>query len=132
MFEKTLMPRFSETDALGHISNTALPVWFEDARQPIFEIFTPTLAIDTWPLILARLEVDFIAQIYYGTEVTLKTSISRLGNSSVEIYQEAWQKKNVAAKGRTTLVYFDHETQKSKPISGDLRVQLERCTLNIT
>ncbi|MDN3640103.1 thioesterase family protein [Simiduia curdlanivorans] len=121
MFEKIIQPRFSETDALGHISNTTLPVWFEEARQPVFKIFTPTLAIQTWPLILARFEIDFTAQIYYGQEVLIKTGISRIGTSSLNVYQEAWQNQQRVAIGTTTLVHFDYETQKPSPISESQR-----------
>ncbi|MBB3168670.1 acyl-CoA thioesterase [Simiduia aestuariiviva] len=124
LFEKVIAPRFSETDALGHVSNTTLPVWFEDARQPVFELFTPTLDVNNWPLILARFEVDFTAQLFYGKDVLIKTGLSRLGNSSLEVYQEAWQADILAAKGRTTLVHFDYTTQKAKPIDDLLRQQL--------
>ena len=34
MFHHEIEPRFNDTDALGHISNTAFPAWFEQA-QPI-------------------------------------------------------------------------------------------------
>jgi acyl-CoA thioester hydrolase len=125
-FEHRIEPRFSETDALGHISNTILPVWFEDARQPVFKLFTPTLDIKTWPLILARFEVDFTAQIFYGHEVLIKTGFSRLGNSSLEVYQEAWQRGQRTARGRTTLVHFDYQAQQAKPIAGELRESLSR------
>ena len=43
MLVDTITPRFCDTDALGHISNTTLPVWFEGARDPIFRWFTPDL-----------------------------------------------------------------------------------------
>ena len=32
MFHYETEPRFSDTDALGHINNTVYPVWFEQAR----------------------------------------------------------------------------------------------------
>ncbi|MHC1654043.1 hypothetical protein ACODUL_12265 [Stenotrophomonas maltophilia] len=35
----TVFPRFSEVDVLGHVTNTALPVWFEEGRQAIFRHF---------------------------------------------------------------------------------------------
>ena len=124
MFERTIQPRFSETDALGHISNTTIPVWFEDARQPVFQIFTPDLEIQTWPLILARFEIDFMAQIYYGEDVIIKTGISRLGKSSLDVYQEVWQKQKLAAKGTTTLVHFNYQTQKASPITEEQRSSL--------
>ena len=75
MFSMTVEPRFSETDALGHINNTVLPVWFEQARTPIFKIFTPSLAIDQWELILAKIDVSFLKQIFYGIDVEVRTFI---------------------------------------------------------
>ena len=56
--------RFCETDALQHVSNTALVAWFEAAREPIFRMFTPELDLQNWPLILASYKVDFLAQIF--------------------------------------------------------------------
>lgn len=126
MFEKNITPRFCETDALGHVSNTTLPIWFEDARQPVFQLFTPDMDIATWPLILARYEIDFTAQIYFGKDVTVKTGFSRIGNSSVEVYQEAWQEGKLAAKGKTVLVHFNYKTQKPAPIAGAMRDSLNQ------
>ena len=40
MFIEKVMPRFSETDVLGHINNTALPIWFEAARTPFLNFYT--------------------------------------------------------------------------------------------
>ena len=59
MFTEKVIPRFSETDALGHINNTVLPVWFEAARVPIFKFFTPDLNPHNWKLIIAKVEVSF-------------------------------------------------------------------------
>ena len=64
MFTYKVSPRFCETDALGHINNTVFPVWFEEARTPIFEMFIPTLEIKKWNLILARIELDFRAEVF--------------------------------------------------------------------
>lgn len=131
MFEKTIAPRFCETDALGHVSNTTLPIWFEDARQPVFELFTPDLDLSNWPLILARFEIDFRAQIYYGQDVILKTGISKLGNSSLEVYQEAWQNGLLAASGKTVLVHFDYQNQSKAPIEGQLRTLLAQHLVEV-
>ena len=43
MYEHTISPGFSDTDALGHINNTKLPIWFLEARNELFKIFTPDL-----------------------------------------------------------------------------------------
>ena len=43
MLATSISPRFLETDALGHINNTVLPMWFEAAREPVFRMFSPEL-----------------------------------------------------------------------------------------
>lgn len=125
MFRMSVSPRFYETDAFGHVNNTVVPGWFETAREPIFRIFTPNMDITQMNLILARIEVDFVAQIFYGSEVELKTGIEKIGNSSFVVWHEAWQKGACVAKGKAVQVYFDHKTQKSEKIPDQYRAQLE-------
>lgn len=126
MFTTTLSPRFAETDALGHVSNTAFPVWFEDARMPIFEIFHPTFDINNWTLILARQEMDHVAQSYVAKEVTINTLVGRLGNSSMEVLHQAFQGGVLIAKAKVVMVHFDYNTSKSKPIPDSIRQQLQQ------
>lgn len=117
--------RFCETDALQHVSNTALVTWFEAAREPIFRMFTPELDLQNWPLILASYKVDFLAQIFYGKPVTVKTYISRLGNSAFDVFQELWQDDKLCSTGITTMVHFDYKTQHSAPIPEDVKSELQ-------
>ena len=125
MFNMTVLPRFYETDAFGHINNTVIAGWFEAAREPVFRIFTPELDIKKLTLILARIEIDFVAQTHYGQEVILKTGIERVGNSSFVVVQEAWQSNVLVAKGKAVQVYFDFHTQKSDRIPDEYRQKLE-------
>jgi acyl-CoA thioester hydrolase len=125
MFSEIISPRFSDTDALGHINNTMLPVWFEAARDPVFRIFTPELDLQHWPLILAKIEVDFHAQLYYGQPIEIRTYISRIGGSSFDVYQEAWQQDKKCASGKAVMVSFCYEKQSSQKISEQARQQLQ-------
>lgn len=129
MFKEVITPRFSETDALGHINNTALPIWFEAARLPVFKIFTPELNLQAWPLILARIEVDFSGQLYYGEDIEIRTFISRIGGSSFDVTQQAWQRDSLCATGKAVMVNFCYEKQKSEVISEQLKTQLEQHLL---
>lgn len=130
--EMTFDVRFYETDALAHVSNTALVGWFEAAREPIFRMFNPSLNLQQWPLILASYKVDFLAQIFYGKPVTVKTYISRIGNSAFDVYQELWQSDTKCAIGVTTLVHFDYDTQRASPIPEPVKVQLNAHFKDIT
>ncbi|GAA6153600.1 acyl-CoA thioesterase [Pseudoteredinibacter isoporae] len=125
MFLHQLEPRFAETDALGHISNTIFPIWFEDARTPVFKIFNPNMNVHKWTLILARQEIDHTAQTFIGKSVTIQTGLGHIGNSSFELIQIAEQEGEIIAKGKAVLVHFDYEKQKASPIPEDIRAQLD-------
>tara|TARA_R110001592_G_scaffold52511_7_gene160682 strand:+ start:25271 stop:25666 length:396 start_codon:yes stop_codon:yes gene_type:complete len=131
MFSMTIEPRFVETDALGHINNTVLPAWFEQARTPIFKIFTPSLAIDKWELILAKIDVSFLKQIFYGTDVEVKTFIQSIGNSSFVVHHEAWQENSKVAEGSAVMVHFDHDTQKKKQLPEAIKQSLEAHLIDV-
>lgn len=119
-----ISPRFAETDAMGHINNSVLPVWFEEGRREIFKAIHPELTFENWPLIVARIEVDFIAQIYVGTDVLIYTGIAKLGNSSITVLQEARQNDGIVARGKTIVVHFDFQINQSKPLSQEMRDRL--------
>ncbi len=125
MFTRTVEPAFYDTDALGHINNTRLPAWFELARNDLFRLFTPDLDPRQWRLIMARMEVEYLAELQYGSEIEIRTYVSRLGNSSFTVTQEAHQEGRMTNIGRTVMVHFDHQSKKAVPIEGTLREALE-------
>ncbi|WP_105175074.1 acyl-CoA thioesterase [Pseudoalteromonas sp. T1lg122] len=124
MFTETITPRFSETDVLGHINNTVLPVWFEAARAPIFRFFTPDLNPYEWKLIIAKVEVSFVGELFYGHDVTVKTSVEHIGSSSFVLRQEAWQQDNCCAVGKTVLVRYDFANKCSQKLDEQERAGL--------
>ncbi|PKG86193.1 thioesterase [Colwellia sp. 75C3] len=124
MFSEKMMPLFSDTDALGHINNTKAPVWFEGGRTPIFKFFTPDLDPKKWQLIIAKIEVSYHAQLFYGEEIEIRTYISRIGGASFDVYQELWQHGDKCVSGKAAMVNFDYQAQCSKKISDEIRAQL--------
>ena len=126
ILEETIVPGFYETDALGHINNTVVPMWFEKARTPIFKIFTPDLDPKKWELILAKIEVEYLRELDFRITISIRTGIQHVGNSSFLIRQELFQDGKLAARGLTTLVRFDHGTKKSYALTEDLRNELEK------
>ncbi len=124
MLTETIQPRFNETDALGHINNTVVSAWFEGARDPIFRLFTPDLNPADWRLILAKFSVEFHAELFYGTPVEIKSHVSRVGGSSFDVTQEAWQRGKCCASGVAVLVQYDFADKSSVPLAAALKQQL--------
>jgi len=129
MFSYIITPRFGDIDGLGHVNNNVVPTWFETARNPFFRFFNPELDLKQWDLILARFEIDFLNQMYYSRDVEIRSWISRIGRSSFEIYQEAWQDERIGAKGKAVLVHYDFILQKSKRIEDAVRGELAKHAL---
>ncbi len=126
MYKTVVTPRFGDIDGLRHVNNTVLAIWFEQARNPIFRMFTPDLDLsyENWKLIMVRTEFDFLSEMYYGEDVEIRTYILKIGNSSFTMGHEAWQNGNLRVKGEAVLVHFDFIEKKSVPIPDSIRSQL--------
>lgn len=125
MFRSTFTPRFYETDAFGHINNTVVNGWFESARAPIFDIFLDGPNVADLRLILARTEVDFVAQIFYGHDVEVRSHIERIGNSSFVVAHEAYQNEQLVAQGKAVQVHFNINNNQSMPLTDSQRQLLQ-------
>jgi acyl-CoA thioester hydrolase len=128
LFTTTVTPRFGDMDMLGHINNTVPVVWFELARNPLFKIFDPLLEMkrETFPLIMAHTDYDYVAQLYFQHEVEIRTYISRIGTKSFTVYHEAWQQGRLCVKGNAVVVHYDFNAEKSTPIPEEKKRLLEK------
>jgi acyl-CoA thioester hydrolase len=124
LFALTIQPRVSETDGVGHINNTCVPIWFEAGREKIFKIFNPDLSFKDWRCVVVNLNVDFVKEIFYGYEVEVKTWIKHIGNSSFIVEEELYQNGQLCSKGTATYVNFNQKSRKAEPIPSSIREEL--------
>lgn len=126
MFTTIIQPRVSETDGAGHINNTTLPVWFEAGREEIFKLFTPDCSFENWKMVIVKMEVEFVDQIYYGEKVEVRTWVENVKNTSLVIYEELYQGERLCSKGAAVYVNFNFQLQKTEPIPISIRQELEK------
>jgi acyl-CoA thioester hydrolase len=126
MFTTTVRARFGDMDILGHINNTVPVVWFELARNPLFQLFDSNMELkrETFPLIMAHTDYDYISQLYYQYDVEIKTWITRIGTKSFTAYHEAWQEGRLCVKGNAVMVHYDFNTDCSTVIPADKKILL--------
>lgn len=116
MWSTTLSPRVSETDALGHINNTTIANWLEAGRAGIFELFTPDNNFAKWRMIVVSLQVDFLRQMFFGSDVEIRVCVTKIGRSSLELAEEIWQADMLCAAAKSVYVHVDPQTRKSAAI----------------
>src|SRR5512139_323042 len=76
--------RFSDTDALGHISSMSYAAWGEVGRGDFFAAIGES---DTPWFVLVHLELDFHSEGHFGDPFTMVTRATRLGTKSLTLEQ---------------------------------------------
>jgi acyl-CoA thioester hydrolase len=120
-YRTPIQVRFSDTDALGHLNNTAYALYAEQARVDLFRDLE-----QRGNLILAHIALDFRRQVHFGDTVEVATWVEGVGSSSVKLYQEIEANGQVAAEVRSVVVMFDFGAQRSVPVPEHLRAALLR------
>lgn len=125
MFKTIIEPRVSETDGVGHINNTTIPVWFEAGRNPLFKLFMPDSSFENWKMIILKMNVEYVNQTYYGKPVAVHCWVTHIGTSSLQLYEELWQEGTLCAKGTATYVNYNVKQKKAEPIPQAIRDELQ-------
>jgi acyl-CoA thioester hydrolase len=70
-------------------------------------------------LILARLEVDYLRQLYYraGERLSVRSTVTRLGTKSLTVRQELAQDDEVAIRADVVMVLFDFAADASRAMT---------------
>jgi acyl-CoA thioester hydrolase len=79
-------------------------------------------------LILARLEVDYLRQLYYrvGERLCVRSTVTRLRTRSLTVRQELVQDDEVAIRASAVMVLFDFATDTSRAMTDDERAHWSR------
>ena len=79
-------------------------------------------------LILARLEVDYLRQLYYrvGERLCVRSRVARLGTSSITVRQELTQDDRVAIRADVVMVQYDFAGDTSRPMTDAERAHWSR------
>ncbi len=98
---------------LGHVNHARALSLLEDARLAMAR------SASDGGVILARLEVDYLRQLYYrsGEPVRISSWVTKLGTTSVTVRQELLQDEQVAIRADVVLVMFDFATDASRPLT---------------
>lgn len=124
--ETEIQVRFSDTDALGHVNNASFAQYSEIGRLA----FGSDTGQQVTSLILARLAIDFRAQINLGDKVIIRTWVERIGRSSITMKQTIMAGDRIAADVGCVIVYFDYETNRPRELTTELKTPMLPYLIN--
>jgi acyl-CoA thioester hydrolase len=123
MHEHRVQTRWTDFDALGHVTYAAYPVFFDEAREAY--LVGRVGGFEQWPTVVVHFSVDYVREIRYpAAEVLVRTRVAEVGRSSVTFEQEVLSGEEVGARSKTVLIAWDAERRASRPIPDDERAKL--------
>jgi acyl-CoA thioester hydrolase len=121
-----LVPRFRDTDAMGHLNNAVYVTYFEVARTAYWRALTGDRDYQKVPFILAHTTIDFRSPAFVHETLLVGIRVSRLGTKSFEcsyrVEDEATRR--LVCEGRSVQVIFDYEKDASYPMPEDLKAKV--------
>lgn len=112
--------RYGDTDRQGHVNNAVFATLLETGRVEL--LLAPGVPREPGSaFVIARLVVDFRAELTWPGEVQIGTRVTRIGRSSVTLEQAVFQDGRLAATGESILVLMDETTRRSRPLPDALR-----------
>jgi acyl-CoA thioester hydrolase len=108
--------RFRDCDAMGHVNNAVYSTYLEQARIGILGGLEP--------FILARVEIDFRAELHAGEDVEVRSRCPRIGTKSFDLDHEVWAGDRLVAQAKSVLVGYDYDAGTSVPLTENQRSRL--------
>lgn len=121
----TLKVRFTDIDVQGHANHTAYVEWIGFARVKLIDELMDQSGLTDIDHVLARLSVDFGAEVFYPGTVEVAGRIINVGGKSVETEFFVYHKDILVATAGCVNVFFDTSSKKTVRIPDELRCLLE-------
>ena len=121
--------RYADTDRQGHVNNAAFSTFLETGRVEFLYNPDDPLAAENGAFVIASLNLTFLAEINWPGRVDIGTGVTKVGNSSLKLYQGIFQEGRCVATAETVIVQMDERTRRSAPLSEKARVFLQQYQL---
>ncbi|MDU1903330.1 MAG: thioesterase family protein [Dysgonomonas sp.] len=111
--------RFNDIDALGHINNNVYLSYFDLGKITYFEnLKTSYVSWTDGIVVVARIEIDFLAPIFYKENIVVESKITKIGNKSAVFTQQIRNTltNEVKCKCQSVIVTYNPKTMNSMPI----------------
>lgn len=108
--------RYADTDAQGHVNNAVFSTYLETGRTHFLLNPDRPLRPAGTGFVIAKLILDFKAEMRWPGEAHVGTRCKSIGRSSFVMEQIIVQNDTVCALAETVIVMMDLTTRKSTPL----------------
>ena len=119
--------RYADTDKLGHVNNAAFSTFFETGRVELLHDPAAPLHGPGGGFVIARVTIDYVAEILWPGKVDIGTRVASVGRSSVRLEQALFQDGRHGASAESVSGHIDLAERKSRPLPPSSVAALEAC-----
>lgn len=118
--------RFRDIDALGHVNNAVFFSYVEHARVRYFAEVLQLDVSQRFPLILARVAMDYAAPILLTEPVEVESRVDWIGRSSFAMSHRilAGAERREAARTDSVIVAYDYGMARPMPVPQEWRAAM--------
>jgi len=122
-----IVPRFRDTDAMGHINNAVYVTYLEVARQVYWKRLDAHADYRRVPFILAHVDIDFRSEALVSEVLEAGLRLEWIGAKSFAFRYRIWEKtsRRTVAEANTVQVCYDYGAKKTMAMPGALKHALE-------
>ncbi|CAO3371983.1 acyl-CoA thioesterase [Azospirillum argentinense] len=118
--------RFADLDALGHVNNNAIGVYFEQSRVSLVHECGGFRSEAPWTVVLARSVIDYKAELLFPADIRVGARVAKVGNTSVILGAAIFDGDRCIAVQEAVCVIVGKDSHRPIPVPADLRDALAR------
>jgi len=126
-FRTALSVRFRDIDWAGMVNNAVYLTYLEEARVRFWIHLTQEIPVHIrdLPMVVARVEMDYLKPVRLGEKLWVELWVSRMGRSSFDFsYRLLNMQGTPVGRARTVMVHVDPEG-RPLPLPRDMVARLE-------
>lgn len=114
--------RWRDLDPLGHVNNAVFASYLETARVGYFRALYGDVAPTDFNIILARVEIDYLAPILLTDKPRCRIGINQVGKKSFtfDYLLERGSDGKALARARTVQVCYNYKEERTVPLSEEM------------
>ncbi|MTI09771.1 acyl-CoA thioesterase [Curvivirga aplysinae] len=109
--------RYADTDRQGHVNNAVFSTFLETGRVEFLLDPSKPLTDEGASFVIANISLNLLSEVNWPGKVNIGTGITKIGNSSIGMFQGVYQNDQCVATSQTVIVQMNNETRKSHPLS---------------
>jgi acyl-CoA thioester hydrolase len=124
---KKIQIRFGDIDLMGHANNGVQLSYLDLARMDYFQqVYGQVIDWNDSALIVAHLEIDYLSSITLHNKIEVHTRIHKIGNKSVQLFQNIVDSVTGEIKTKTSqvMVAYSQKLAESIPVPETLKIRI--------